>query len=68
MRSLSSQGARVIDKQPRTPLAGYPRSIFLHQLDMTPHQYVAGLELGLHKLKTKLVLKARIPGERSEMS
>jgi len=29
---------------------------------ITPHQYPAGLELGLHKLKTSLVLQSR--GER----
>jgi nicotinate phosphoribosyltransferase len=26
---------------------------------VNPHQYAAGLELGLHDLKTQLVLKAR---------
>ena len=30
---------------------------------MNPHQYPVGLELGLHNLKTDLVLKARGPGD-----
>lgn len=29
---------------------------------VNPHQYPAGLELGLHELKTKLVLQARGEG------
>ncbi|HLH56939.1 MAG TPA: nicotinate phosphoribosyltransferase [Verrucomicrobiae bacterium] len=52
----------------RQPSLEESRQRVTHQLAMlhpgikrfvNPHQYVAGLELGLHELKTKLVLRAR---------
>jgi len=56
---------RLVFQQP--PLAEVRQRV-QHQLAMlhpgmkrsiNPHQYPAGLELGLHDLKTKLILEAR---------
>jgi nicotinate phosphoribosyltransferase len=33
---------------------------------VNPHEYPAGLELGLHELKTTLILQAREQGQRQQ--
>jgi nicotinate phosphoribosyltransferase len=62
------RGGRLVYQQPSL---GETRERVTQQLAMlhpgikrfvNPHQYVAGLELGLHELKTNLVMKARVTG------